>query len=80
MQCQFDMVRQMRIGQTLPAEQSILDHPTLEDLSRELIKLCDRLQRLGLVDYQMGVAESEIIDSMLSDVLSEQANDIMQSF
>lgn len=34
----------------------------MEALGRELVRLCDSVQDLGLVDYQMGVAEEEIID------------------
>lgn len=34
----------------------------LEHLSRELVRLCDSVEKHGLVDYQMGVAEEEIMD------------------
>jgi len=35
---------------------------SLENISRELVRLCDMVERHGLVDYQMGVAEEEIMD------------------
>ncbi len=34
----------------------------LERLSSELVRLCDSVEKHGLVDYQMGVAEEEIMD------------------
>lgn len=34
----------------------------LEHLSRQLVRLCDGVENHGLVDYQMGVAEEEIMD------------------
>jgi hypothetical protein len=40
---------------------SILHAETLEKMGRELVRLCDRMERHGLVDYQMGVWEEEII-------------------
>ena len=35
---------------------------TLERLSHELVRLCDTVEKHGLVDYQMGVAEEDIMD------------------
>ena len=32
----------------------------------DLVAHCDSLAKFGLVDYQMGVSEEEIIDSMLN--------------
>ena len=37
----------------------------LETLSRELVRLCDSVEKHGLVDNQMGVAEEEIMDCKL---------------
>lgn len=34
----------------------------LEHLSRELVRLCDNVEKHGLVDYQMGVAEEVVVD------------------
>lgn len=41
---------------------SVMNQQTLETLSRELVRLCDSVEKHGLVDYQMGVAEEEIMD------------------
>lgn len=40
----------------------MMDAPMLERLSSELVRLCDSVEKHGLVDYQMGVAEEEIIE------------------
>jgi len=34
----------------------------LDMLGRELVRMCDNVEKHGLVDYQMGVAEEEIMD------------------
>lgn len=39
-----------------------MDVQLLERLSSELIRLCDNIEKHGLVDYQMGVAEEEIME------------------
>lgn len=40
---------------------SLLDTVTMEQMGKELVQLCDRLEEHGLVDYQMGVWEEEIL-------------------
>lgn len=37
----------------------------LERMGDEVVRLCDTMERHGLVDYQMGVWEEEIISSEL---------------
>lgn len=39
----------------------ILTEESLNKLGRELVRLCDRVEQHGLVDYQMGVWEEEIL-------------------
>ncbi|KAL9132359.1 MAG: hypothetical protein Q9175_006466 [Cornicularia normoerica] len=46
---------------TLP--QSLLPKESLEEMGNQLVSLCDGLEKHGLVDYQMGVSEQEIIES-----------------
>ena len=47
-----------------PAQpQSLLPKEFLEGMGNELVSLCDGLEKHGLVDYQMGVSEQEIIES-----------------
>jgi hypothetical protein len=49
-------------GQGLHESQSIISTQGLEQLARELVRLCDDVEKHGLVDYQMGVAEEDIMD------------------
>ncbi|CAD0086354.1 unnamed protein product [Aureobasidium mustum] len=51
-----------RTRQQLPLGQSILDFDDLETLGQEIVQLCDGIEKTGLVDYQMGVAEERIVD------------------
>jgi len=43
---------------------SLMDHDQLEGMGKDLIRLCDIMEKHGLVDYQMGVWEEEIINRM----------------
>ena len=49
-------------GQAMHDSQSIISTQGLEQLARELVRLCDDVEKHGLVDYQMGVAEENIMD------------------
>lgn len=63
LQRQVDLTQEMiQSGQALHESQSIISQPALEQLARELVRLCDDVEKHGLVDYQMGVAEEEIMD------------------
>lgn len=53
-------------GQPLRAGQTLLQEDTLERMAGELVRMCDGLERHGLVDYQMGVWEEEIMNSTFS--------------
>ena len=50
-------------GKSPRAPRSLLPVETLRRLGDNLVAQADELERLGLVDYQMGVAEEEIITS-----------------
>ena len=45
-------------GQTLVSEES------LKKMGKEIVRLCDGIERHGLVDYEYGVWEESIIESM----------------
>ena len=63
LQKQKDMtLAMMHNGQALPPAQSMLQEDLLERMGRELVAMCDALERHGLVDYQMGVWEEEIMN------------------
>lgn len=70
-QKQKDMTRRiLRTDSHRLPSSSVLDAAALENLAKELIELCDRLEDHGLVDYQMGVWEEEILSgSFLSSLL-----------
>lgn len=52
----------IQTGQGLHESQSLINTDSLKELGRELVRLCDHIEKHGLVDYQMGVAEEEIMD------------------
>lgn len=47
----------------LQHEQSKLTVDRLKRMGKELIRLCDGIERHGLVDYEYGVWEDDIIQS-----------------
>ena len=66
LQKQKDMTQAMLdSGQPPRHPQSILQEDFMERMGRELVRLCDSMERHGLVDYQMGVWEEEIINGTL---------------
>lgn len=44
-----------------PENTSLLSTAMMENMGRELIELCDQMEPYGLVDYQMGIWEEEIL-------------------
>lgn len=63
LQRQEDDTRQMLdSGRPPPQHQDLLPNESLEEMGNELVSLCDGLEKHGLVDYQMGVSEQEIIE------------------
>lgn len=63
LQRQFDLTEDaLRMHRPLGEPQSLMPLQALENLCRELVRLCDNVERFGLVDYQMGVAEEQIMD------------------
>jgi hypothetical protein len=64
LQKEKDMILEFNeAGQSPQPPQGIIPEESLERMGRELIRLCDSMERHGLVDYQMGVWEEEIIGS-----------------
>ncbi|KAK3370165.1 hypothetical protein B0H63DRAFT_309494 [Podospora didyma] len=51
----------MESGQQLQRSQSLITQDGLEKMGKELVRLCDGIERHGLVDYQYGVWEEQII-------------------
>lgn len=53
----------LHLDQQLTPSDNLMGNRFLERLGSELVRLCDSIERHGLVDYEMGVAEEEIISS-----------------
>ena len=49
-------------GQPLGENQTLLQEAFLEKMARELVRMCDVMERHGLVDYEMGIWEEEIMN------------------
>jgi hypothetical protein len=52
----------MESGQ-LQRSQNLVPREGLEKMGKEIVRLCDGVERHGLVDYQYGVWEEQIIAS-----------------
>lgn len=53
----------MEPGRQLQRSQTLISKEGLEKMGKELVRLCDGIERHGLVDYQYGVWEQQIIES-----------------
>ncbi|KAF7162220.1 hypothetical protein CNMCM5623_007615 [Aspergillus felis] len=60
-QRQKDMTQEVLRTGHQPSNTSMLSNDRLDDMGRELIQLCDQMEQHGLVDYQMGIWEEEIL-------------------
>jgi hypothetical protein len=58
LQRQKDMLES---GQQPQRSQSLVTKDGLEKMGRELVRLCDGVERFGLVDYEYGVWEERIV-------------------
>ena len=56
----------MESNQQLQRSQSLIKQDGLERMGKEIVRLCDGIERHGLVDYQYGVWEDQIIASKLA--------------
>jgi hypothetical protein len=48
-------------GQRPQSPRTLMDIEQMENMGKELVRLCDSMEKHGLVDYQMGVWEEDII-------------------
>src|SRR5690606_38783421 len=62
MRKQKELLQEGILATELHPPRDLLPPETLRRMGDELIRLCDSLERHGLVDYQLGVWEEEIID------------------
>jgi hypothetical protein len=49
-------------GMALQRGQSLVNEESLRKMGKELVRLCDGIERHGLVDYEYGVWEESIIE------------------
>ncbi|PYH98850.1 hypothetical protein BO71DRAFT_446891 [Aspergillus ellipticus CBS 707.79] len=60
-QKQKDMAQELlQTGRQVP-QTSLLSGDAMDNMGKELIQFCDRMEPHGLVDYQMGIWEEEIL-------------------
>lgn len=74
LQRQKEMTQEvLNSGQRAQAPQSLIEYNSLEDMGKEIVRLCDIMEKHGLVDYQMGVWEEEIVAMLTTclDLLEE---------
>jgi hypothetical protein len=50
-------------GQRIQHSQSLMTQEFISKMAKDLIRMCDAVEKHGLVDYQYGVAEEQIIMS-----------------
>ncbi|KAJ5972793.1 uncharacterized protein N7479_002711 [Penicillium vulpinum] len=60
-QKQKDLVLEVIATSQQPAHTSLIRREHMDAMGRDLIQLCDQLEPHGLVDYQMGIWEEEIL-------------------
>lgn len=60
-------------GQRPQPPKSLIDYDFLEKMGTQLVKNCDSMEKHGLVDYQMGVWEEEIVASQCSTIFAHHA-------
>lgn len=66
LQKQKEMTGEMlNTGRQPEQPQSLMDYDFMESMGNVLVKQCDMIEKHGLVDYEMGVWEEEIITRML---------------
>ena len=51
-------------GMALQRDQTLMSEERLEEMGKSIVRLCDGIKRHGLVDYEYGVWEEQIIESM----------------
>ena len=65
-QKQKDLAQEVLQTGRQPSQTSLLSGDAMDNLGKELIQICDRMEPHGLVDYQMGIWEEEILSSRCS--------------
>ncbi|KAF3272926.1 hypothetical protein TWF970_009940 [Orbilia oligospora] len=67
------LLEQRNTGQSIQQPRDLITDENLENMGMELVRHCDNMERHGLVDYQMGVWEEEILGAI------QECLDLMQN-
>ena len=70
----------MSAGQPLSRSQRLMSQDTLKKMGDELIQLCDKVEKHGLVDYQYGVWEEQIETSRRIPPLKDGGAGLTETF
>lgn len=62
-QKQTDM---LQTGQRIQPPHTLMTQVFINKMAKDLIRMCDSIERHGLVDYQYGVAEENIMSGKIS--------------
>ena len=60
--------RMLESGHRPQPPQALMEAEQMDTLGKDLVRLCDQLEKHGLVDYQMGVWEDDIITCRCLDL------------
>ncbi|KAL3480672.1 hypothetical protein BJX99DRAFT_254340 [Aspergillus californicus] len=78
-QKQKDMTQELLQTGRQSSRTSLLSIDAMETLGKELIRLCDQMEQHGLVDYQMGIWEEEILSEIAIYLALGQCLDLIES-
>jgi hypothetical protein len=56
-------------GQRIQHPQSLMTQVFIHKMAKDLIRMCDSIEKHALVDYQYGVAEEQIVMGKYSPML-----------
>jgi hypothetical protein len=54
----------LETGQRVQQPQSLMSQDFITKMAKDLIRMCDLIEKHGLVDYQYGVAEEQIMQGV----------------
>lgn len=66
LQKQKDILKARQNGQPLNPSQHLVDERRLVEMGDRIVNLSNSLEKHGMVDYELGVWEEEIVDSRCS--------------
>ena len=59
----------LETGQRVQQPQSLMSQEFITKMAKDLIRMCDLIEKHGLVDYQYGVAEEQIMQGVFLKVV-----------